>query len=146
MLTRLLTMDYPVEKSTEPGPEQALAGHPNGAVKLARPLVIRNEHGQFMPGSHANPLGPKCKKPITATLQCYINSEEGQRAILKAARSQVRTSQYQPAMATYVRETLEGKLTERVEIAGRLELAARIRRARQRLTEADNTEECRENE
>jgi hypothetical protein len=139
-------MDYPVEKSAEPAPEQALAGQPDGTVKLARPLVIRNSHGQFMAGSHANPLGPKCKKPISEILRHYVSSEEGQKAILKAARSQVRTSQYQPAMATYVRETLEGKLTERVEIAGRLELAARIRRARQRLTEADNTEECRENE
>jgi hypothetical protein len=49
-------------------------------------------------------------------------------------------------MATYVRETLEGKLVERVEVQGGLELSARIRRAKQRLTEADNIEEYRENE
>jgi hypothetical protein len=134
-------MDYPVEKSTEPAPEQALAGQPNGAAKLAKPLVIRNQHGQFMPGSCANPLGPKGKKPITAALAAFVGSPEGQKAILKAARSQVRTSQYQSAMATYVRETLEGKLTERVEIAGGLELAARIRRARQRLAAGDNDSE-----
>ena len=140
-------MDYPVEKSAEPAPEQALAGQPDGTVKLARPLVIRNSHGQFMAGSHANPLGPKGKKPITAALMSYVSTPEGRQAILKAARSQVRMSKYQPAMATYVRETLEGKLTERVEIAGGLELAARIARAKKRLTEVDNnTEEHRENE
>jgi hypothetical protein len=134
-------MDYPVEKSSELAQQQALAGQPNGAAKLARPLVIRNQHGQFMPGSHANPLGPKGKKPISAALAAYVSTPEGRQAILKAARSQVRTSHFQPAMATYVRETLEGKLTERVEIAGGLELAARIRRAKQRLASADNDAE-----
>ena len=44
-------------------------------------------------------------------------------------------------MATYVRETLEGKLTERVEVSGGIELAARIARAKKRLTEADNNTE-----
>jgi hypothetical protein len=44
-------------------------------------------------------------------------------------------------MATYVRETLEGKLVERVQIAGGLELAARIARAKKRLDEADNDTE-----
>jgi hypothetical protein len=41
-------------------------------------------------------------------------------------------------MATYVRETLEGKLVERVEVQGGLELSARIARARKRLAAADN--------
>jgi hypothetical protein len=82
--------------------------------------------------------GPKGKKTITNTLQAYVNSEEGQRALLKAARSQVRTSQFQPAMAVYIRETLEGRLVERVEVNGGLELSARIARARKRLAEADN--------
>jgi hypothetical protein len=134
-------MSYLSEKSTEPAPEQALAGHPNGAVKLAKPLVIRNQYGQFMAGSCANPLGPKGKKPITAALQHYINSEEGQRALLKAVRCQVRTSQYQSSMAQYIRETLEGKLTERVEMSGGVQLSARIARARQRLASANNDTE-----
>jgi hypothetical protein len=37
-------------------------------------------------------------------------------------------------MATYLRETLEGRLVERVESGG-LELAARAARARRRLTQ-----------
>ena len=137
-------MDYPVEKLPKLASAQALAGQRNGAAKQAKPLeplYIRNEHGQFMPGSCPNPMGPKGKKPITAVLESFIRSPEGVKALFKAARSQVRTSQYQSAMATYVRETLEGKLTERVEIAGGLELAARIRRARQRLASANNDTE-----
>ena len=118
-------MDYPVEKLPKLASAQALAGQRNGAAKQAKPLeplYIRNEHGQFMPGSCPNPMGPKGKKPITAVLESFIRSPEGVKALFKAARSQVRVSEYQPAMATYVRETLEGKLTERVEIAGGLEL------------------------
>jgi hypothetical protein len=146
-------MGYLVEKSTEandsqPG-VQTLTAKPTEpgqqTVKQASqhelPPPERNENGHWLPGVSGNPGGRLNKKPITAALQAYITSKEGQKAILKAVRSQVRTSEYQPAMATYVRETLEGKLTERAEIAGGLELAARIRRARQRLTEADNTEE-----
>jgi hypothetical protein len=45
-----------------PEPVKDLVGQHDGAVELPRPLVIRNEHGQFMPGSRANPLGPKGKK------------------------------------------------------------------------------------
>ena len=63
------------------------------------------------------------------------------RKLLQAARRQLNVSGYQPAMATYVQETLEGKLTERVEVSGGLELAARIARAKKRLTEADNNTE-----
>jgi hypothetical protein len=83
-----------------------------------------------------NPGGRPNKKPITAALEAYVASKEGRKAILKAARSQVRVSEYQPAMATYVRETLEGKLVEKVDVSGGLELAARIARAKQRLNES----------
>jgi hypothetical protein len=106
----------------------------------------RNENGHWLPGVSGNPGGRLNKRPITAALQAYISSKEGQKAILKAVRSQVRVSQYQPGMAVYIRETLEGKLVERMEVQGGLELSARIRRARQRLAEADNTEEYGENE
>jgi hypothetical protein len=136
-------MDYPVEKSPKLASTQALAGQRNGAAKQAKPLeplYIRNEHGQFMPGSCPNPMGPKGKKPITAVLESFIRSPEGVKALFKAARSQVRVSEYQSSMAQYIRETLEGRLTERLEVSGGLELAARIRRARQRLAEADNNE------
>ena len=63
------------------------------------------------------------------------------RKLLQAARRQLNVSGYQPAMATYVRGTLEGKLTERVEVSGGLELAARIARAKKKLAEADNNTE-----
>ena len=82
--------------------------------------------------------GGRRKKPITAVLEAYVANKEGRKAILRAARSQVRVSEYQPAMATYVRETLEGKLTERLEVQGGLELAARIARAKKRLAEQDS--------
>ena len=98
----------------------------------------RNEHGQWLPGVCGNPGGRPNKKPTTAALEAYVASKEGRKAILKAARSQVRVSEYQPAMATYVRETLEGKLTERLEVQGGLELAARIARAKKRLAEQDS--------
>jgi hypothetical protein len=113
-------------------------GQHDAAVELARPLVIRNEHGQFMPGSHANLLGPKGKKPITAILEAYVATPEGRKAALHAAQRQVRVSGQHPGMAVYVRETLEGKLTERLEVTGGLELAARIARAKKRLAETDN--------
>jgi hypothetical protein len=44
-------------------------------------------------------------------------------------------------MAVYVRETLEGKLVERVEMSGSLELAARVARARQRVRELAQSSE-----
>jgi hypothetical protein len=44
-------------------------------------------------------------------------------------------------MAQYIRETLEGKLTERVEMSGGIQLSARLARARQRLASADNDAE-----
>jgi hypothetical protein len=44
-------------------------------------------------------------------------------------------------MAVFVRETLEGKLAERVEVSGGLELAARVARARARLKEAAESPE-----
>ena len=148
-------MDYPVEKlaevSTRPQSAQNLTAEATEPAQQAVEQALkqapqRNEHGQWMPGVCGN-LSGRRKKPITAVLEAYVASKAGREAILKAARSQVRVSEYQPAMATYVRETLEGKLTERVEIAGGLELAARIARAKKRLTEVDNnTEEHRENE
>ena len=101
--------------------------------------IVRDEHGHFLKGHTGNRGGRR--KPITAILESYVNSPEGREQVFRAVQKQVRVSAYQPAMATYVRETLEGKLTERVEIAGGLELAARIRRARQRLASADNDAE-----
>ena len=137
-------MAYPVEKpATKSLGSKQLASTGDVSLQEYRPVAVqRDAGGHWLPGVSANPGGRiKPKKPITQALAAYISSEEGQKALLKAVRCQVRTSQYQSAMATYVRETLEGKLTERVEIAGGLELAARIRRARQRLAEADNDTE-----
>jgi hypothetical protein len=137
-------MAYPVEKSAtkNPGSKQ-LASTGDVSLQEYRPVAVqRDAGGHWLPGASANPGGRiKPKKPITQALAAYISSEEGQKAILKAARAQVRTSQYQPAMATYVRETLEGRLVERVEMSGGLELSARIARARQRLASADNNAE-----
>jgi hypothetical protein len=110
------------------------------------PPPQRNENGHWLRGVSGNPGGRLNKKPITAALQAYINSEEGRKALLRAVRSQVRTSQYQSSMAVYLRETLEGRLTERLEVAGGLELSARIRRARQRLASAEADNDTEENE
>ena len=120
-----------------------LASAGDASLQEYRPVAVqRDAGGHWLPGASANPGGRiKPKKPITEILRAYISSPEGQKAILKAARSQVRTSEYQSSMAQYIRETLEGKLLQQVEVAGGLELTARIRRARQRLAEADNTEE-----
>jgi hypothetical protein len=137
-------MAYPVEKpATKSLGSKQLASTGDVSLQEYRPVAVqRDAGGHWLPGASANPGGRiKPQKPITEILRGYISTPEGRKAILKAARSQVRVSEYQPAMATYVRETLEGKLTERVEIAGGLELAARIRRARQRLAEADNDAE-----
>ena len=137
-------MAYPVEKpATKSLGSKQLASTGDVSLQEYRPVAVqRDAGGHWLPGASANPGGRiKPQKPITEILRGYISTPEGRKAILKAARSQVRVSEYQPAMATYVRETLEGKLTERVEIAGGLELAARIRRARQRLASADNDAE-----
>jgi hypothetical protein len=134
-------MAYPVEKSATKNPcSKQLA--PTGDVSLQeyRPVAVqRDAGGHWLPGASANPGGRiKPKRPITQVLQDYIGTPEGRKALLEAARAQVRHSQYQPAMAVYVRETLEGKLLARVEVAGGLELAGRIRRARQRLASANS--------
>jgi hypothetical protein len=100
----------------------------------------RNQYGQLLPGYTANPSGLSKKQPITAILKALIATKEGQKAALQAARKQLRVSGYAPAMATYVRETLEGRLVERVEMSGGLELSARIARARQRLAEQNGSE------
>ena len=86
-------------------------------------------------------LSGRRKKPISSILEALVHTKEGQRAVLKAARQQLRVSGYNPAMSTYLRETVEGKLVERVEVQGGLELSARIRRAKQRLAEAHNDAE-----
>jgi hypothetical protein len=99
----------------------------------------RNQYGQLLPGYTANPSGLSKKQPITAILKALIATKEGQKAALNAARRQLRASGYAPAMAVYVRETLEGKLVERVEMSGGLELSARIARARQRLAEQNES-------
>ena len=119
-------------KPTEPGQqtvEQALKQAPQ-----------RNEHGQWLPGVCGN-LSGRRKKPISSILEALVHTKEGQRAVLKAARQQLRVSGYNPAMSTYLRETVEGKLVERVEVQGGLELSARVRRAKQRLAEAHNDAE-----
>ena len=150
MLSALVSVDYLVKKSVAEGvqPRSSVETVTAQSTKLVQQpseqaseqAPQRNENGQWLPGECGN-RGGRRKRPITTILQTYINSEEGQKAILKAARSQVRTSEYQSSMAQYIRETLEGKLVERVEVAGGLELSARIARARKRLAEADNTEE-----
>jgi hypothetical protein len=126
-------MAYPVEKSA------AENGIRNQELEYQPHAIVRDQHGHFVKGHTGNRGGRR--KPITAILSAYVATPEGRKQVLRAAQKQVRVSAYAPAMATYVRETLEGKLTERVEIAGGLELAARIRRARQRLASADNDTE-----
>jgi hypothetical protein len=91
-------------------------------------------------------LSGRRKKPISSILEALVRTREGQKAVLKAARRQLRVSGYNPAMSTFVRETLEGRLTERVEVSGGLELAARIARARKRLEDNNAEEHTGENE
>jgi len=134
-------MAYPVEKpATKSLGSKQLASTGDVSLQEYRPVAVqRDAGGHWLPGASANPGGRiKPQKPITEILRGYISTPEGRKAILKAARSQVRTSEYQSSMAQYIRETLEGKLLERVEVAGGLELSARIARARKRLAEADN--------
>jgi hypothetical protein len=131
-------MDYPVEKPAEGSLSAQKLASETQAYRQEAPRPTRNEHGQWLPGVCGNRDGPRGKKPITAILAAYIATPEGRKQVLRAAQKQVRVSAYQPAMATYIRETLEGKLVDRVEIAGGLELAARVARARKRLIEADN--------
>jgi len=142
-------MDYPVEKSTEvstrPQSAQNLTAETTEPVQQAVEQALkqapqRNEHGQWLPGVCGN-LSGRRKKPISSILEALVHTKEGQRAVLKAARQQLRVSGYNPAMSTYLRETVEGKLVERVEVQGGLELSARIRRAKQRLAEAHNDAE-----
>ena len=142
-------MDYPVEKltevSTRPQSAQNLTAQTTEPLQQAVEQALkqapqRNEHGQWMPGVCGN-LSGRRKKPITAVLEAYVASKAGREAVFRAARAQVRTSQYQSSMAQYIRETLEGKLTERVEMSGGVQLSARIARARQRLASANNDTE-----
>jgi len=86
-----------------------------------------------------NPSGRPKRRPITEALEAFVASPEGRKAIQRAVRSQMRVSGKHPGMA--VRETLEGKLAERVEVSGGLELAARVARARQRLTQLASGED-----
>jgi hypothetical protein len=128
----LFTECYTVEKSSEEGVgTQAFEYTPHA--------IVRDEHGHFLKGHTGNRGGRR--KPITAILSAYVATPEGRKQVLRAAQKQVRVSAYAPAMATYVRETLEGRLTERLEMSGGLELSARIARARKRLAEADNDTE-----
>jgi hypothetical protein len=101
----------------------------------------RNANGQFLPGVSGNPGGRFKDKPITAALAAYIHSPAGREAIQRAIISQVKIAANHPGMATYVRETLEGRLAERLEVSGGLELAARVARARARVRELAESSE-----
>jgi hypothetical protein len=121
-------MSYRVEKSAEEGiwnPELEYRPH----------AIVRDAHGHFVKGHTGNRGGRR--KPITTILEKYVATPEGRKQVLRAAQQQLRVSGYQPAMATYVRETIEGKLVEHLEMSGGLELSARIARAKKRLAEAD---------
>ena len=88
-----------------------------------------------------NPSGRPKRRPITEALEAFVASPEGRKAIQRAVRSQMRVSGKHPGMAVFVRETLEGKLAERVEVSGGLELAARVARARARVKELAESSE-----
>jgi hypothetical protein len=130
------------EVSTRPQSAQNLTAQTTEPLQQAVEQALkqaprRNRFGQFLPGVCGN-LSGRRKKPITAALEAYVASKAGREAVFRAARAQVRTSQYQSSMAQYIRETLEGKLTEHLQVEGGLQLSARIARARKRLAEADN--------
>jgi hypothetical protein len=127
----------PVENSQESATDKIAPLLP-GDYSYQEPVRIRGLDGRYLKGFSGNTVGKR--KPITAILAALIHTKEGQKAALQAARKQLRVSGYAPAMATYVRETLEGKLVERVEMSGGLELSARIARARARLAEQNGSE------
>ena len=89
-----------------------------------------------------NPSGRPKRKPVTEALEAYLATPEGVEALVSLSKAVVKVAHRHPGMAVFVRETLEGKLTERVEVSGGLELAARIARARRRVSElADESDD-----
>ena len=110
----------------------------NADAKLTREMEVNKwKKGDPSP----NPSGRPKRKPVSEALEAFVATPEGVRALVSLSKTVVKVAHRHPGMAVFVRETLEGKLVERVEVQGGLELSARIRRARQRLAEADNTGE-----
>jgi hypothetical protein len=92
-------------------------------------------------GVSGNPGGRPKRKPVTEALEAFVATPEGVQALVSLSKAVVKVAHRHPSMAVFVRETLEGKLTERLEVSGGLELAARVARARQRVTELAESSE-----
>jgi hypothetical protein len=112
-------------------------GKPYGKQTVAGSRAISLKAHIFSPGNNANPTDRPARKPFREAIERLLNDHTVEEIIRALIASSKRKQRPDIMAATFLRDTLEGRPSQALEITSKVDLFTRIELARKNVGERD---------